>query len=95
MTNSRKFFVNVAIGGGMLVLLAAPAQARLHNPGYGGPASGGAFHGIPIRQPAATSRSGEREISGMARDGGECRIIRQQVRDRLGGLNVRAVRVCD
>ncbi|HEX8165121.1 MAG TPA: hypothetical protein VF601_04955 [Beijerinckiaceae bacterium] len=86
----------VALAGAFalaLVGLAAPAQARLADPGAGGALSGGYFHGLPVRAQAQATRPSDPELTGVAGD--SCRTLRQTVQDRLGGTVLRTVRVCE
>ena len=76
-----------------LILSALPAEARLHDPGMGGPMSGGFFQGLPMRAQAPAARSDQSEVTGVA--GGNCYVLRQVVRDRLGASFLRTVRVCE
>ena len=75
-----------------LAALAAPAEARLADPGAGGALSGGYFHGLPIRAEKPAARP-DPEVTGIAAD--HCRTLRQTVQDRLGGTLLRTVRVCE
>jgi hypothetical protein len=82
-----------AVLAGALVTLSAPAQARLHDPGIGGPISGGSFQGLPVRAQAPAARSAEQGLTGVVGD--NCYMVRQVVRDRLGASLLRTVRVCE
>jgi hypothetical protein len=79
-----------ALAGALLTAL--PAEARLHDPGLGGPASGGSFNGVAVRPQAPTTGSSAAEPTGLA---GNCYTLRQVVRDRLGASFLRSVRVCE
>jgi hypothetical protein len=78
---------------GALIALAMPAEARLHDPGIGGPISGGSFQGLPVRAQAPAARTSERGLRGVV--GENCYVVRQVVRDRLGATQLRTVRVCE
>jgi hypothetical protein len=78
---------------GAFVAFAMPAEARLSDPGIGGPMSGGFFQGLPVRVQAPATRPGESELTGIA--DGNCYVLRQVVRDRLGASSLRSVRVCE
>jgi hypothetical protein len=78
---------------GALLVAASPAEARLRDPGMGGPMSGGFFQGLPMRAQAPAARPGEAELTGVA--DGNCYVLRQVVRDRLGASFLRTVRVCE
>jgi hypothetical protein len=78
---------------GVFIAVAMPAEARLSDPGMGGPMSGGFFQGLPVRAQAAAARPGESELTGVA--GGNCYVLRQVIRDRLGASSLRTVRVCE
>ena len=81
---------------GALLALAMPAEARLHDPGIGGPISGGSFQGLPVRAQAPAARTSERGLRGLRGVVGEnCYVVRQVVRDRLGATQLRTVRVCE
>ena len=77
------------LGGALFI---APAQARLQEPGYGGPLSGGTFSGLPIRQ-ESVARPADPEVTGVAND--SCYTLRQQARDRFGVLIVRTAQICE
>ena len=81
----------LAFAGALLGTL--PAEARLSAPAIGGPASGGFFQGLPVRVQAPTPRPTDAELTGMA--DGNCYVLRQVVRDRLGASSLRSVRVCE
>jgi hypothetical protein len=78
---------------GALLTLSMPAEARLHDPGIGGPISGGSFQGLPVRAQAPAARPSERGLTGVV--GENCYVLRQVVRDRLGASLLRTVRVCE
>jgi hypothetical protein len=78
---------------GVVLTTAMPAEARLHQPGIGGPISGGSFQGLPVRAQAPAARPSERGLSGVV--GENCYVVRQVVRDRLGASLLRSVRVCE
>ena len=73
--------------------LSLPAEARIADPGTGGAISGGFFHGLPVRAKAPAVRPSDPELTGVA--GSNCYTLRQSVQDRLGGTQLRTVRVCD
>lgn len=81
-----------ALAGAMLTL-ALPAEARLRDPGQGGPISGGFFQGLPVRVQAPATRASDAELTGIAGD--NCYVVRQAVRDRMGGTMLRTIRVCE
>jgi hypothetical protein len=85
----------LALAGFALALatLSLPAQARIADPGTGGAISGGFFHGLPVRAKAPAVRPSDPEITGVA--GSNCYALRQTVQDRLGGTQLRTVRVCE
>jgi hypothetical protein len=85
----------LALAGFALALaaFALPAEARIADPGAGGAISGGFFHGLPVRAKAPAVRPSDPEITGVA--GGNCTTLRQTVQDRLGGIQLRTVRVCE
>jgi hypothetical protein len=80
-----------ALAGALLT--AFPAEARLHDPGLGGPFSDGSFNGLAVRRQAApTTGPSAAEPTGLA---GNCYTLRQVVRDRLDASFLRSVRVCE
>ncbi|HEX8664151.1 MAG TPA: hypothetical protein VF744_09000 [Beijerinckiaceae bacterium] len=76
-----------------LATFSLPAEARIADPGTGGAISGGFFHGLPVRAKAPAVRPSDPEVTGVA--GGHCTTLRQTVQDRLGGIQLRTVRVCE
>jgi len=69
-----------------------PAEARLSDPGVGGPISGGFFQGLAVGPEARTRRS-DSELTGVA--GTDCYVRQEVVRDRLGASVLRKVRICE
>ena len=69
-----------------------PAEARLSDPGVGGPMSGGFFQGLAVG-PEARNRRSDSEMTGVA--GTDCYVRQQVVRDRLGASVLRKVRICE
>ena len=94
MSNPRnpRFALAGALALG-LAALCAPAEARIADPGAGGALSGGFFHGLPVRA-EKPARPAEPEVTGVAGDH-RCTTLRQTVQDRLGGTQLRTVRVCE
>jgi hypothetical protein len=89
--SSQAFRIAGLAFAGALAAAAMPAEARLSDPGIGGPMSGGFFQGLPVG-PEARARS-ESELTGVA--GANCYVLRQVVRDRLGASLLRTVRICE
>lgn len=89
----RRNLIGVLALAGATLALGLPAEARLRDPGAGGPISGGFFSGLPVRVQAPPARPGDAELTGIAGD--SCQVLRQVVRDRMGGTMLRTVRVCE
>lgn len=92
-TTSSRVRVGVLAVAGAMLTLAVPAEARLRDPGQGGPISAGFFHGLPVRVQAPAARPSDPELTGVA--GNNCYVLKQMVRDRMGGTMLRTVRVCE
>jgi hypothetical protein len=88
----RAFRIAGLAFAGALGAAAMPAEARLSDPGIGGPMSGGFFQGLPVGSDARARRS-ESELTGVV--GANCYVLRQVVRDRLGASLLRTVRICE
>jgi hypothetical protein len=97
MTQRNRFTAWAApiIGAGLVcaTMLGGPAEARLSEPGVGGPISGGFFQGLPVRAQNPAARTAAPETTGVA--GANCYVVRQVVRDRLGASQLRTLRVCE
>ena len=78
---------------GALLARTLPAEARLTRPRSAARASGGFFQGLPVRVQAPTPRPTDAGLTGVA--DGNCYVLRQVVRDRLGASSLRSVRVCE
>ena len=88
----RDFRITGLAFASALAAASMPAEARVSDPGIGGPISSGFFRGLPIA-PEARARRSESELTGVA--GNDCYVLRQVVRDRLGASFLRTVRVCE
>ena len=90
--STREFRITGLAFAGALAAATMPAEARLSDPGIGGPMSGGFFRGLPVA-PEARARRSESELTGVAEN--NCYVLRQVVRDRLGASFLRTVRICE
>lgn len=89
----RRNLIGVFALAGAILTLGSAAEARLRDPGQGGPISGGFFSGLPVRVQSPLARPSDAELTGIAGD--NCHVLRQVVRDRMGGTMLRTVRVCE
>ncbi len=81
----------LAIGG--LVFAAAPASAKLSEPGAGNLIAGGYFRGLPLGPKSASAgqdRVGPSEVVGDA-----CYLVPSRVADERGRVTTRLVRMCE
>ena len=85
--------VGAAAFGALVFAAAAPASAKLSDPGQGGVISGGFFRGLPLGpQSAAASRD---RVEATEIVGETCYLVPSRVVTERGEVTVRLARMCE
>ncbi len=71
---------------------AGAAQAKILEPAYQGPMSGGFFHGLPIRPDTVASRPAASETVEV---GENCYTVRRMARNAGGRTTAQNTQVCE